>query len=63
MDRETPRKDRLCGMCVFFRQHYVKLGRRYVPVDYGHCAHPSSASRRSAAEVCPRWQAAVPTEK
>lgn len=60
MNRETPQKDHLCGTCYFFRQYYVKLGRRYIPVDHGHCAHPAAAARRTATETCSRWTAAEP---
>lgn len=57
MGKETPRRDRQCGGCLFFRQYYMKLGRRYVAVDCGHCAHPEAMGRRIASETCPRWMA------
>lgn len=55
MGKASPDRPRQCGTCLYFRQHYVKLGRRYVPVSSGHCAYPGAWKRRDASETCPLW--------
>lgn len=49
-------KTAVCGGCAHFRQHYVKCGWRYQPLEYGHCVYPL-CKRRRVGETCPHWTA------
>ncbi len=45
----------VCGGCAHFRRHFVRCGRRYAPLSYGHCVFPRRKPRR-AEEGCARFQ-------
>lgn len=56
------RETKVCGDCVHFRQHYVKLGIDYYsPIEYGHCTYPR-CKRRTTGDTCPRWEPAAEEE-
>ena len=45
----------VCGSCVHFRQHYIKLGEAYyTPLAYGHCVYPR-LKKRLTGSTCPQW--------
>ena len=45
-----------CGNCMYFRQHYVKIGADYFsPISYGHCTFPRR-KRRETGDFCPHWK-------
>ena len=45
----------VCGSCQHFRQHYIKQGKYYVPISYGHCVYPR-LKKRTVGESCPMWK-------
>lgn len=44
--------ENICKNCRYFRQHYVKFGRRYDEIYYGHCVYPRLKKRECAAKAC-----------
>ena len=44
-----------CGNCKHFYQHYVKSGKRFIPLDQGHCVHPRLKDRTRSTAACPRF--------
>jgi len=45
-------EDIRCKNCVHFRQHYIKFGRGYREILYGHCVYPRLKKRYSADPAC-----------
>ena len=41
-----------CKDCKHFRQHYIKFGRRYSEITYGHCVYPMLKKRESDTPAC-----------
>ena len=50
-------KEECCKSCKHFRQHYVKMGRRYSEVFCGHCVYPRLKTRKPDAEGCKYYKA------
>ena len=44
----------VCGGCVHFRRHYIKIGNCYCPIAYGHCVYPRK-KKRTQSDTCPNW--------
>ena len=48
-----------CAQCRHFRRHYVcQGGRRFVPLDRGHCAAPRLRDKDADTPACGRFSAA-----
>ena len=45
-----------CASCKYFRRHYVKFGRGYVPLDQGNCVHPRLKDRTADTPACTRYR-------
>ena len=41
-----------CKDCKHFRQHYIKFGRSYREILYGHCVYPRLKKRESVTPAC-----------
>jgi len=41
-----------CQMCKHFRLHYIKRGRSYDPIHYGHCVFPLLKKREAETPAC-----------
>ena len=41
-----------CGICKHFRQHYIKFGKSYREILYGHCVFPRLKKREAAEKAC-----------
>ena len=46
MDQNT------CGNCRHIRLHYIKTGRQYSPIHYGHCVYPRLKKRETDSPAC-----------
>lgn len=46
-----------CATCKHFRQHYIKFGRRYSPISYGHCVYPRLKKRETDNKACEHYKA------
>jgi hypothetical protein len=44
-----------CGNCKHFRLHYVKAGRAYRPLHYGHCVYPGRKRREAETAACEHY--------
>lgn len=55
-------KKNTCGSCKHFRQHYIKFGRSYRPLLYGHCTYPRLKNREVQAPACKHY-AKRPSDK
>lgn len=49
-------EEKTCATCSRFRQHYIKLGRSYHAITYGHCVYPALKKRESATPACQKYQ-------
>lgn len=47
-------EEAVCGGCAHFRRHYIKIGKHYRPITYGHCVYPR-LKKRTLSETCPHW--------
>ena len=45
-----------CKTCQHFRQHYGKFGKRYNPINCGHCVRPRLKTRKPDTPACERYQ-------
>ena len=48
--------NKICKDCKHFRQHYVKFGRRYDAIGYGHCVYPRLKKRETDETACERYK-------
>ncbi len=46
-----------CKSCKYFRQHYVKFGKRYNACGGGHCVFPKVKPRRTDSPACGYFEA------
>ena len=44
--------DLICKNCNHFRQHYIKFGKSYRQILYGHCVYPRLKKRDSDTKAC-----------
>ena len=44
--------EQICGNCAYFRLHYIRRGRRYFSLRYGHCVCPRLKKREAAQTAC-----------
>ncbi|MBP8856160.1 MAG: hypothetical protein KBG54_06620 [Oscillospiraceae bacterium] len=49
-------QEEICKNCRFYRQHYIKLGRQYREIHYGHCVHPRLKKREALQKACAQYQ-------
>lgn len=47
--------EQTCETCKHFRQHYIKFGKRYQPIHYGHCVYPRLKKRETITPACVNW--------
>lgn len=45
-----------CQTCKYFRQHYIKMGRRYNAIGDGHCVKPRLKIRKTRTPACGYYQ-------
>lgn len=50
---------KVCGDCVYFRQHYIFENGRYSPIDCGHCVFPNLKQREKLSKACKNFQGKV----
>ena len=50
------REDKICKDCKHFRQHYIKFGRSYQEISYGHCVYPRLQKRESDTPACEHYK-------
>lgn len=48
----TIMKEIICKNCKHFRLHYIKLGRSYREILYGHCVYPRLKRREATTKGC-----------
>lgn len=48
-------KPRDCKSCIFFTQHYVRVGAKYYPTCAGHCSQGSRIKSRTAEDKICRY--------
>jgi len=46
-----------CQTCKHFRQHYIKFGKSYRAISYGHCVYPRLKKRESLTPACEHYEA------
>ena len=46
-----------CKDCIHYRQHYIKFGRSYRPIAYGHCVYPRLKKREQNTPACCKFKA------
>ena len=49
-------KNNTCGECKHFRLHYIKFGRSYRALHYGHCVYPRLKKRETFTEACENFK-------
>ena len=52
-------RETVCGTCAHFYKHYIKRGKRYYPLIFGHCVFPRFKDRKET-DHCPYWTARTP---
>lgn len=45
-------EEKTCKSCKHFRQHYIKFGRGYREILYGHCVYPKLKKREANTIAC-----------
>ena len=53
---KTENAEKNCGNCKHFRQHYIKFGRSYIEIFYGHCVYPMLKKRNSDTPACANYK-------
>ncbi len=48
--------EKTCLTCTHFRLHYIKRGKRYYPLAYGHCVFPRLKKRERQTPACASYQ-------
>ena len=48
-------EEKICKSCKHFRLHYIKLGRSYRSLRYGHCVYPRCKKREADCPACANW--------
>lgn len=48
--------DKTCKDCKHFRQHYIKCGKSYREILYGHCVYPGLKKRYTDTPICEHYQ-------
>ena len=46
----------ICKNCKHFRQHYIKRGRSYAKLTYGHCVYPRLKKREGYTIACEHFK-------
>ena len=49
-------ENKICQDCKHFRQHYIKLGKSYQAIMYGHCVFPRLKKRESDEKACEHYK-------
>ena len=49
-------ESKTCKSCLHFRQHYIKFGKSYREITYGHCVYPRLKKRESGALACQHYK-------
>jgi len=49
-------EDKCCKNCKHFRQHYIKSGKRYNKIHYGHCVYPRLKKRETDQKACEHYK-------
>lgn len=44
-----------CGNCVYFVRHYIRNGRKFQPLSFGHCTYPRIKSRTDETPACDKF--------
>lgn len=47
---------KICKTCKHFRQHYIKFGRSYREITYGHCVFPRLKKRETSERACEHYK-------
>jgi len=45
----------VCQTCKHFRLHYIKFGKSYRALHYGHCVYPHSKKRETETPACKHY--------
>ncbi|MEG1569500.1 MAG: hypothetical protein RR349_08100 [Oscillospiraceae bacterium] len=45
-------EEQICKACKHFRLHYIKTGRKYHELTYGHCVYPRLKKRNALQKAC-----------
>ena len=45
-----------CQTCKHFRLHYIKFGKSYRAIHYGHCVYPRLKKREAKALACVHYR-------
>ena len=48
--------DERCKHCKHFRQHYIKFGKSYREILYGHCVYPRLKKRNTDSPACNHYK-------
>ena len=51
-----PTKPMDCQSCVFFIQHYIKMGNEYRETNCGHCVQGRTKDRKADTKKCQYFQ-------
>lgn len=49
-------ENRICKNCIHFRQHYIKSGKSYREIMYGHCVYPGLKKRETDQKACEHYK-------
>ena len=41
-----------CADCTHFVKHYIKMKKRYFPINAGHCTYPRLKDRTTKTPAC-----------
>lgn len=52
-----------CKDCKHFRQHYVKINRKYTELFYGHCVYPRLKKRETTSKACQYFEDKIKKNK
>jgi len=56
-EKELPEDtDKNCKNCKNFRQHYIKFGKSYREILYGHCVYPRLKKRNADSPACNHYK-------
>lgn len=47
--------ENVCQNCRHFKQHYIKINRRFSAIEDGHCVYPRLKDRRPGTKACDHY--------
>ncbi len=47
--------EKTCESCEHYIPHYVRIGRKFHKIDFGHCVYPRIKNRDKATKACEHY--------